>query len=351
MLLRREDRPVSATIEHLVGLQAQNPTDPYYALWSRLEGFAPDELARLLTERQAVRTWPMRRTVHLLTAQDARILLPLMQAVGERALLAGYRRQLEGLDLGEVAALSRKLLEEEPRIRPKLIPHLRERWPDHEPLILSYAATFLLPLVQLPPRGLWGRTGPAVLTTAEAWLGQPLDPDPSPDEVILRYLAAFGPASNADIRTWSGLTGVHEVTKRPEHQLRSFEDEDGRKLYDLPDAPLPDPDTPAPPRFLPEFDNIFLSHDRRNRIMGAAVRPATITVNTTVLKLLIDGFVDAEWTVASEDGRSTLTIRPYRPLTGVEQEAVIAEGERLLAFVAPGEVHDIRFTAPAPPAG
>ncbi|WP_205857588.1 winged helix DNA-binding domain-containing protein, partial [Phytoactinopolyspora endophytica] len=251
LLLERKERAAEDVIEHLVGLQAQNPLDPHYALWARLTGFDPDELDQLLLSRQTLRCWPMRRTVHLVTAPDAKVLLPLTRPVAERTLRGGFRRQLEGLDLGEVAAVGRKLLEVEPRTRGELIPHLAQRWPDWDRQALGYAATIPLPLVQVPPRGLWGQRGKAVLTPADTWLGEPLDNDPAPDGIVLRYLAAFGPASNSDIRTWSGLTGIREVTERLRPRLRTFQDENGRELFDLPDAPLSEADVEAPPRFLP----------------------------------------------------------------------------------------------------
>ncbi|NED98777.1 winged helix DNA-binding domain-containing protein [Phytoactinopolyspora halotolerans] len=350
LLLARETRAAEDAIEHLVGLQAQNPLDPHYALWSRLTGFAHDHLDRLLVDRRTVRCWPMRRTVHLVTARDARVLLPLTRPVAERALRGTFGRQLDGLNLDEIAEMGRKLLEEEPRSMGELIPHLSERWPERDRQALGYAATIPLPLVQLPPRGLWGQTGKAVLTLAEVWLGTPLESDPAPDEIVLRYLAAFGPAGTADIRTWSGLTGIKEITERLRPRLRTFRDENGRELFDVPDAPHADSDVEAPPRFLPEFDNVFLSHNDRARIVSPRVRRVgSITTARTVRKLLIDGFVDAEWSFTTADGNTTLTIQPYRSLAAAEQEAVAAEGAGLLEFAAPADRHDIVILPPASP--
>jgi hypothetical protein len=204
--------------------------------------------------------------------------------------------------------------------------------------------------VQLPPRGLWGQNGKAVLTPADAWLGEPMDADPNPDEVVWRYLAAFGPARNADIRTWSGMTGVREITERLRPRLRTFRDDHGRELFDVPDAPIADADEEAPVRYLPEFDNVFLSHDDRSRIIAPTVEwVGTITVNRPVRKLLIGGFVDAEWGVTSTDTTTTLTVQPYRRLTGREAADVTDEGARLLTFVAADKTHDIVLRPPARP--
>ncbi|HEU4536341.1 MAG TPA: winged helix DNA-binding domain-containing protein, partial [Polyangiaceae bacterium] len=267
MLLRRERRSASAAIEHLIGMQAQIPAAPYVGLWTRLEGFRPEQLSELIAGRRAVRIALQRSTIHLVTADDCVALRPVLQAVQARNLYTAspYGRQLEGVAIDELVAAGRALVEEKPRTHAELGRLLQQRWPRHEAIALAYGVRNLAPLVQVPPRGLWGKAGQALCTTAESWLGRPLASHAEPDGLMLRYLAAFGPASARDAQAWSGLTKLGDAFERLRPRLRTFADEQGRELFDLPDAPLPDPDTPAPPRFLPDYDNVALGHADRTR--------------------------------------------------------------------------------------
>jgi hypothetical protein len=217
-----------------------------------------------------------------------------VQPVIDRGLYANraHREGLEGVDIEALSAAGRALLEERPRTAKELGVLLRERWPERDPASLARAVRHLVPLVQVPPRGVWGRSGPAAHTTAEAWLGRSLDSDPSLEEMVVRYLGAFGPASVKDVQTWSGLTRLGEVVDRLRPRLSTFQDERGRELFDLPDAPRPDPDTPAPARFLPEFDNLILSHADRTRVIADEYRKAIASKNGMVpATFLVDGFV------------------------------------------------------------
>lgn len=195
----------------------------------------------------------MRATIHLVTADDCLLLRPLVQPVldAELARHPEFGPAIEGVDLAPVLAFAATLLAERPRNGKALRSALRERFPDHDSAALAYACRNRLALVQVPPLGLWGRSAQVTSTTAESWLGRPLVTDPSIDDVVLRYLAAFGPGSVADVAYWSRLTGLGEVVERLGPRLRSFADERGRRLLDLPDAPRPEPDVPSPPRFLP----------------------------------------------------------------------------------------------------
>jgi hypothetical protein len=333
LLLERQPWSASAALEHLVGMQAQAPDPPYIGLWTRLAGFAAEELAGLVRERAAVRLVLMRGTLHLVTADDCLALRPVLQSALDRQLAGAFGRKLGGLDLDEVCAYGRQLCDAEPLTLGGLGALLAERWPQHEPFALANVVRNRVPLVQLPPRGLWGESGQAVHGTSEAWLGRPLAPDSAPDTLVRRYLAAFGPATVKDVQAWSGLTRIGAVVKRLRPQLRVFQDENGAELYDVPDAPLPDPGTPAPVRFLPEFDNILLAHADRTRILTEEQRRLVFTRNGLIKStVLVDGFVRAVWRI--EDGG--LVVEPLgRPLSRRDRAAVEREGRALLAFAAP----------------
>jgi Winged helix DNA-binding domain len=334
MLLGRHNLSALDAVERLAGMQAQEPDAPYLGLWTRLEDFEPDELARLISDRRVVRVPLMRSTIHLVSDRDCLKLRPVIQPVLARAFSGSpFRRKLEGLDLDELLAAGLASLEDRPRTRAELSALLAERWPDRDPLSLAYAITFLAPLVQVPPRGIWGESGQATWTTTESWLGRPLDPTSSPDEIFLRYLAAFGPATVADARAWSGLGGLREVFERLRPQLITFRDERGRELFDVPGAPLPDPETPAPPRFLPAFDNALLSHNDRTRIIPEEHRKM-LSRDRFMRGVLLDGFACATWKTEQRGGKLTLVIEPFEPLTEENRDVLAREGERLLGFLA-----------------
>jgi hypothetical protein len=346
LLLERTNRPILGAVEHLVGLQAQVPPNPYLALWSRLARFDPEELSGLLTDREVVRIVVMRGTIHLVTAADALVLRPLMQPVltVELARHRDFAPPLRGVDLTAVFDAARALLAERPHTGAQLRTALGARFPDLDPAALVYACRCLLPLVQVPPRGLWRRSGHVALTTTDAWLGAPIATEPSIDDVVLRYLGAFGPATPGDVAAWSRLTGFREIVERLRPLLRPFRDERGRELFDLPDAPRPDPDTPAPPRFLPEYDNLLLSHADRTRVVSEEHRSWLFNTPAPVHgSVLHDGFLAGTWSIDRNDG-AVLMIRPVVTVSKRATAALEAEGRRMLRFLEPDiDGIDVRF--------
>ncbi|MFD0408093.1 winged helix DNA-binding domain-containing protein [Kitasatospora sp. NPDC127116] len=344
-LLARTDQQPAALIHHLGGLQAQAaPQPPYLGLLARLDGFTPERLSTLIEQRAVVRTALQRGTIHLVTAEDCLTLRPLLQPMLDQAMRTTFGKRLTGLDLDALAAEARTLVEERPRTFQQLGALLAASRPERDPAALAQAARCRLPLVQVPPRGLWGRGGPAAHTTAEAWLGRPLDPSPGPDGLVLRYLAAFGPASAADLRQWCGLAGLAPVLRRLAPSLRAFRDEQGRQLYDLPEAPRPDEDTPAPVRLVAPFDNLLLSHADRTRVLSEEHRGRVMTRNGIVHgTLLVDGLVAGTWRLT---GDREVTVAPFAPLRPADRRAAEAEAQRVLVFAGAGEDSAVRFEAP-----
>lgn len=337
-LIERRAASALEAVEHLVGMQAQIPLSPYVGLWSRLEGFRPSELAGLLEDREAVRGSMMRATIHLMSSRDFLEIRPLVQPCMDREIYQNQsygRKRLEGLDMPAVLAAGSALMAAGPATAVQLREHLGPLWPDREPPSLAHAVRCLLPTIQVPPRGVWGKGGNPAMSTAELWLGSPLNASPSLDQLVLRYLAAFGPASVADAQAWSGLTRLAEVFDRLD--LRTYTDaESGRILYDLPTLSLPDPDLPVPTRFLPEYDNLLLSHADRNRWIDDAQRSQLLVREVlTRGSVLVDGRVAAMWKLVKQGYKSAvLEVEPIDKLTAGARASVQAEGLRLLEFAA-----------------
>jgi hypothetical protein len=346
-LLERSRTRTIDMIEQLVGLQAQVPENPYVALWSRIEGFRPEELSDLIAGREAVRAGLMRSTLHLVSARDCLAIHPLTLPVLAKTFRSPFGPGLNGVELEPVVAAGVELLTEAPRTRAQLSELLAQRWPEAEPSSLAYAVTLNAPLVQTTPRGLWRQTGQATWAPGEQWLGAELDPEPSLEALVLRYLAAFGPASVADLRTWCGITGLREVVARLRPQLRGFRDEQGSELLDVPEGSFADPDVPAPVRFLPEYDNLLLSHADRSRVLCGLGPGLPYPTGKWIGQLLLDGFFRSYWEIDQEDGVATLTIDRFTPVPADPPGAldeITAEGERLLAFVAPdADARRVRF--------
>jgi hypothetical protein len=334
-LLERAPVPALDAIEHLAGMQSQAPLAPYVGLWTRLRDFAADELSALTVERQVVRLHLMRNTVHLVSARDALGWRTLFAPLHAAEFSARFGRAAEAVNTDALITEARRLLEERPRTRGELGTLLADRWPDTHPSVLAFAATHLIAMCQVPPRGVWGRSGPAAWTPADTWLGAPLRAVPV-EELVLRYLGAFGPATVADIQLWSGLTRLREVAERL--PLRTFRAEAGPVLYDLPDAPRPPGDLPAPPRFLPEYDNLLLSHKDRSRlIIGRRTVPLPPGNGATGGTFLVDGMWQGTWQFRDQ----ALRIQPFTALPAADRDALVAEAAELSAFLAPGASYEI----------
>ena len=342
MLLARRRLPVTDALEALVGMQAQEPQAPYIGLWSRLDGFEPGELSELITSGEAARGSLFRATLHLVTPRDWASLRPLCTPMLERSFGSSpFSKALTEIDLGEVVLLGRKLVAERPRTRAELGRLLAKRFPG-DATALAHAVTYLEPLVQVPPRGVWRRGGQARWTTDEAWLVRLPAPCLSLEDLILRYLRAFGPATIQDIRAWSGLTQLRVVIDALRGRLATFQDEQGRELFDLLDGPLPHPEMSVPVRFLPPFDNAILSHADRARIVAPEDR-RRVSADRLMRTILIDGFVAGSWRL----GGDALRVTPFRPLNVAERHAVQEEGLRLLGFLAPDvSPREIQIAAP-----
>ncbi|TDC65061.1 winged helix DNA-binding domain-containing protein [Actinomadura sp. GC306] len=337
LLLDRSDLPVLDAVAHLCGLQAQEPQEPFIGLWSRLRAFDPAELSELLTGRHVVRTHLMRRTVHLLTAADLLAWRSRHTAMLRQRVAGIYRRELEGVDVDELAEAGLAVLGDgRPRTMAELVEAVSARWPDVPRRALGEMLVSALAVAQAPPRGVWRAKAGVRHVLLSSWLGREPDPlpadaaDPVGQAMLRRYLAAYGPAASADLRAWCGLAGLPAAVTALRGELVAFRDGRGRELLDLPDAPRPDPDTPAPVRFLPAFDNAILGYDDRSRIIDDAHRGISVAGERAVL---VDGRVAATWTVKA----GTVVVSPLKHLAEADRNAVGEEGERVASFLTGGE--------------
>ena len=349
LLLRRSDLDAAQAVEHLVGLQTQVPSNHYIGLWSRLTGFDAEEFSRRYEKREFVRMSLQRSTIHTVTARDCLPLRQLLQPVQDRSLQGAFGRKLRGVDLRELAEHARVLVDQEPRTFGEVGKLLPEVSPEYDVQALGIAARNNLALVQVTPRGLWLRGGLAKHTTAQAWLGleEPVAAM-SPDELVLRYLRAFGPASVMDAQMWSGLTGLREVFERLSGQLVVFRNEGGTELYDLPDAPRPGAEVEAPARFLPDYDNVFIGHKDRARVHDTRVRKEQVWLaNSALTTFMVDGRIRGLWKLETDKKRTTATLNltALVPLTKAQVAEVETEGAAFLEFQAAGADHDLRWVA------
>jgi hypothetical protein len=333
MLLQRERVSVVEAVERLCGLQAQEPRPPFPGLWTRLHGFHREDLHRALHDRTIVRGTLMRGTLHLMSAADYIAHRMTLQPMLSRNLaLLGTRA--EGLRVEEVLSVARVLLEERPRTFGELRGALVEAFPGINDRALGFTVRMSLPLVMMPTEDRWGFPADSRFGLAERWLGTPISHEANLEALVMRYLAAFGPATAADVQQWSGLQRIKPVLESLRPRLALFRDERGRTLFDLPHAPRPE-ETPAPPRFLPEFDNLVLSHADRTRVLGDEHRRFVLGAKNLRIPgtFLVDGLVAGTWLVERKKQVASLAITPFDPLSKSTAAALAAEGDALLRFL------------------
>ena len=346
LLLERAPIPALDAVERLVGLQAQVAAPPYIGLWTRLREFRREDLTLLLERREVVRAPLMRSTLHLASAADYPWLRPALQPALDRALNAFFGKRARSLDVGRLIAPVRAWLEERPRTTGELRTLLSGIEPDQDPDALAYAVRNNLPLVQVPSSSAWGYGASPAYVTAERWLGRPVpDAEESVRRLVHRYLAAFGPASVRDVQAWAGMTGLKGAVEELKPELRAYRGERGVELLDLPDLPLPPADTPAPPRFVPEYDNLVLSHADRSRIVPEEYRPSIyLSAGRVRATFLVEGFVRGAWRTERAGKAAALVIEPFEPLPREANDALTEEGERLVRFIEEGaEEFVVRF--------
>jgi hypothetical protein len=333
LLLERSEVGVVRAVEQLVGMQGQEAKHPYVGLWSRLDGFTEEQLTTAVQEREVVRATLFRGTLHLVTAEDylrfRTTIGPILEAglkmLGDRA---------EGLDVGQVVLAAKTLLTKEPLTFTEVRDALVKQFPDVNDRALGFCTRMMVPLVVYPTDTRWGWPANARFTPVEVWLGKKIRRAAVPEELVLRYLAAFGPATPADFQTWSGLPKAKQLFDKLD--LEQLKDENGKLLYDVPEAPRPDPETPAPVRFLPEFDNLLLAHAKRQRIIADEHRPAVFTKNLRIKSTYtVDGFVAGLWTTEKKRGVATLTLTPFGRTLKTTAAELEREGSALLRFLEP----------------
>jgi hypothetical protein len=321
MLLKRKRLGVPEAVERLCALQAQYSLSPYIALWSRLTGFQREQLTRALEEREVVKSTLFRITLHITSARDypyfAAGFLPAAQEKTARVT----REQTAELSRKVHAAAKKPLTHEQ--LEALAADEMGGRW----------RTRILAPLVHLPPSGTWRFWGTPTLLGMQTWLGVDLpDREEGAKRIVERHLAAFGPATQQDLLRFAGVRMGDLRPGLEQLQLRAFRDERGRKLLDLPRAPLPDGETPAPIRFLPKWDSSILAYapPERTRILPEKFRSTVIRKNGDVLPtVLVDGFVAATWNI---DRKRGLEIEPLQRLTKAERAEIDEEGERLVEF-------------------
>jgi hypothetical protein len=348
MLLERSDMPIAEAVEFLGGLQAQQSNDPYIALWSRLQRFRQEDLTALILDKSLLRGTTMRGTLHLHTVPDLigfrRLVQPFLSAQWKSNFLKRFGTE----DKAKVIKAGVRLLDKSAMTAGALNKALKAKFPSAEPIALSAAVALHETLVQIPPTRLWGNGSAPILQRIEKYLPEVPAPELTRRDLVRRYLRAFGPASVADMATWCRLTRLGAEFESLKDELVVFEDESGRTLYDFPDAPRPHEDTPAPVRFLPLYDNVYLGYDDRRRMLSEETAHLINMFQSFKPPVLVDGTINAGWTVSSKMGAATLEVELYRKMSKRELGDIEAEGQRFLAFMEPeAKSRDVAFVEKA----
>lgn len=345
MLLERAALPVPAAIERLVGLQAQVARPPYIGLWTRLPDFRRDDLALLIENRTVVKATLMRATLHVFTAADYTHFRTTLQPALTDGWNAVIKKRNVTFDMDTLLAQGHRFIAEQPRTFAEISAMVTAFQPDQDVGAMRYAIRTRLPLVQVPINTGWSYSSNPAFTLAETWLEQSIASEDHFRDLAVRYLAAFGPASAADMQSWSGLPKLKSAFEKLKPDLVTYRDEGRRELFDLPNTPLPGADSPAPPRFLPEFDNLLLGHDKRTRVIADEHRKKVYLPGLRVAAtILVDGFVGGVWKVEKTKKAAALVIEPFAPLAKPVRDALTEEGERLVRFAEPdAQSFDVRF--------
>ncbi len=348
MLLSRTTGTAVEAVTRLVGLQAQASVAPFVGLWTRVEGLTRQEIAACIEQKVLVKATMMRGTLHLVTAVDYLQLRSTLQPVLDSALSSIQKGRAEDLDVPTLLEAARPFLEQAPRSFAEITTMALDLFPDGDPGAMRYAVRMRLPLVQVPVQKAWSYPGNPKYTLGESWLGKQISPEERFEELILRYLSAFGPASIADMQAWSGWSGLKTRIETMRPALAVYRDERGRELFDHPELPIEGPDLPAPERFLPEFDNVLLSHADRTRILAdehrSKVYLPVLRVRPTIL---VDGFVAGTWRLEKARGVATLVVQPFRSISQKSRDALTGEAEKLVRFAGfDAGHHEVRVEKP-----
>ncbi|HWN41297.1 MAG TPA: winged helix DNA-binding domain-containing protein [Thermoanaerobaculia bacterium] len=335
ILLSREPAAATAAVERLAGLQAQLARPPFVGLWTRIDGFQRNNLLEPLLRREIIRATAMRGTLHLMSAADYVALRGALQPMLTKGIQAILRERAQDLDIDALQAEARAFFGGKPATFDALRNHLKAKNPQADERAMAYAIRMHLPLVQVPTDDPWGFPSASDFALANDWLAKKVPTQEAPAHTLVRrYLAAFGPATPRDAQVWSGLQSLRRAFEELRSELVTFRDERKRELFDLPDAPRPDEDTPAPVRFLPEFDNLVLAHDDRTRVIADEYRPKVTLKNLQVrATFLVDGFVAGAWKVERKRKTATLVLEPFGKLARKTLSELEREGEALLRFV------------------